>query len=177
MISKIIIISFGQIEREIIDKAISALKKQFKVEIEFFQELPIPWFAERNGQMKAVDFLVYEREILENNGAEAILGITKKDLFMPNFQFVFGLANPLEKTAIVSLNRLFDLNRQSYFKRIQKEVIHEIGHLFNLGHCHNFQCVMSFSNNIKEVDKKSMALCANCERIINAGRISKKATI
>lgn len=164
MIKKINIITFSNIDKNIIEKAVNAIKKQFKVDAQFFKELPIPWIAERNKQMKASDFLISVREVLEYDGADAILAITEEDLFMPDLNFIFGLADPSEKVAIVSLYRLQNQNINIYLKRVQKEVIHEIGHLFNIEHCDNFRCVMNFSDNVDDVDKKDAKLCQKCER-------------
>jgi archaemetzincin len=166
MIKKINIITFNSIEKEIIEKAVQAMKKQFNVDAEFFKEIPIPWTAERNNQIKASDLLLSEREILENNNADAILALTEKDLFMPDLNFLFGLADPIENIAIISIYRLKNLNKNKYLSRVQKETIHEVGHLFNLEHCENSNCVMNFSDNIEDVDKKENKLCAKCERKI-----------
>jgi archaemetzincin len=166
MINKILIITFGKIEKDIIENIIKTIKRQFKINVEWFKEMPIPWVQKRDEQLKASDFLISEREILENHQADAILALTEKDLFMPNLNFVFGLADPEDKAAIISLNRLNHMNKNIYLRRIQKEVIHEIGHLYHIEHCENLKCVMSFSDNIEEVDKKDNKLCAKCERKI-----------
>ena len=46
--------------------------------------------------------------------------------------------------------------------RTQKEAVHELGHTFNLQHCHRTFCVMHFSNSIFDTDKKESLLCDQC---------------
>ena len=97
-----------------------------------------------------------------------IIGIGYLDGFEHGLNFVFGEASPGLRTAIVYTKRLdprfygnrYDFNL--YIQRVSKEVIHELGHLLDLGHCNNKECVMRFSNSVYEVDEKSMFFCRNC---------------
>ncbi len=165
MLKKILIINFGHIEKEIIGKVSYALCRAFNVKVEFFKQMPIPWTAKRDDQLKASDFLTAEKEILENNPAGAVLGITQKDLYMPSLNFIFGLASPRDQVAVVSLAKLSDDNKKLFFERIKKETIHEVGHLLGLDHCEDRQCAMSFSNSIWDVDFKKIKLCPNCQKL------------
>jgi archaemetzincin len=102
-----------------------------------------------------------------------LVGITEVDLYVPRLNFVFGEANVLSGTAIVSLCRL----RQEYYglapdefmfmERATKEIVHELGHTFGLGHCPNSKCVMHFSNSLADTDLKGANFCSKCRpRII-----------
>jgi archaemetzincin len=104
---------------------------------------------------------------------ERLVGITEVDLYVPRLNFVFGEANVLSGTAIVSLCRL----RQEYYglapdealfmERATKEIVHELGHTFGLGHCPNSKCVMHFSNSLADTDLKGADFCSKCRpRII-----------
>ncbi len=101
------------------------------------------------------------------------LGITSLDIYVDNLNFIFGLAEIKGKKALISTYRLdptfyeepFD--KDLYYLRIKKEALHEIGHVLGLSHCTNKMCVMSFSNSIFEVDKKSPFYCENCLRKLN----------
>jgi len=104
---------------------------------------------------------------------ERLVGITEVDLYVPRLNFVFGEADVLSGTAIVSLYRL----KQEYYglasdealflERATKEVVHELGHTFGLGHCPNSKCVMHFSNSLADTDFKGANFCSRCRpRII-----------
>jgi len=98
-----------------------------------------------------------------------MLVYTSVDLFIPIFTFVFGLAKLGGSVAIVSSHRL----RNEYYglptdndllqERLIKETVHELGHLLNLRHCMNFQCVMASSNSIDELDIKQNKYCSLCQ--------------
>ncbi|WP_456397239.1 archaemetzincin family Zn-dependent metalloprotease [Desulfurobacterium sp.] len=110
------------------------------------------------------------------NGKECdlVLGITEKDLFVDGLNFVFGIADPLSGRALISIARL----KNSFYRlpedkkllkiRALKEAVHEIGHLLGLPHCYNKRCVMSFSNSIVDVDRKSLHFCPECQNVINS---------
>ena len=95
----------------------------------------------------------------------AVVGV---DLFIPVLTFVFGEAQLNGLAAVVSSHRLAnpfyglqeDLNIS--FKRLEKEVVHELGHTFGLYHCHQFECVMRSSTYVEEIDLKRVGLCGDC---------------
>jgi len=99
---------------------------------------------------------------------ERVVGIADVDLYVPRLNFVFGEADVGSGTAIVSIYRL----RQEYYglapdealfmERATKEIIHELGHTFALGHCTNNKCVMHFSNSLADTDLKEAHFCDKC---------------
>jgi archaemetzincin len=104
---------------------------------------------------------------------EKVVGIADVDLYVPRLNFVFGEADIASGTAIVSLYRL----RQEYYglspdealflERAAKEIVHELGHTFGLGHCPDNKCVMHFSNSLADTDLKEAHFCNKCRpRII-----------
>jgi archaemetzincin len=99
---------------------------------------------------------------------EKIVGIVDVDLYVPRLNFVFGEADIDSGTAIVSLCRLrpeyygLDPDEALFLERATKEVVHELGHTFGLGHCPNSRCVMHFSNSLADTDLKEMYFCSKC---------------
>ena len=99
---------------------------------------------------------------------ERVVGIADVDLYVPRLNFVFGEADIASGTAIVSLCRL----RQEYYGlasdealflgRATKEIVHELGHTFGLGHCPDNKCVMHFSNSLADTDLKETSFCSSC---------------
>lgn len=98
------------------------------------------------------------------NSYDFVLGIVKRDLYVPRLKFVLGLANPLESVSIISLARLKSSNKKRYIDRAVKEAIHELGHLLGREHCENPKCVMRFSNRVIETDRKDDKFCVKCLR-------------
>ena len=70
--------------------------------------------------------------------------------------------------AIVSLHRLrpehygFAADPIALQDRLAKEVLHEVGHLHGLVHCHHPECVMGFSTVVEEIDNKGFDFCDDC---------------
>lgn len=117
------------------------------------------------GQYDAARILDHFEQRAENG--KSIL-ITSVDLYIPIFTFVFGLAKLQGTAAIVSTRRL----RNDYYglphndellkERLIKEIVHELGHLLNLRHCTNYQCVMASSNTADDLDIKGDRYCQSC---------------
>ena len=99
---------------------------------------------------------------------ERTLGVTARDLYIPELSFVFGLADPDAGVAVISLARLDPRfygeppNDQLFQERAIKEALHELGHTFGLSHCPDPLCVMHFSNTIHDTDIKQARFCPHC---------------
>lgn len=97
-----------------------------------------------------------------------VLGVAGVDLFIPVLTYVFGEAQLGGRAAVVSLHRLDDElyglppNPPRLTDRLHKEALHELGHTFDLVHCHHDRCVMVSSTYVEEIDLKSDAFCAAC---------------
>jgi len=104
----------------------------------------------------------------KNNDSEKKILFTTVDLFIPIFTFIFGLAELDGNSAIISTHRL----KNEFYglppdpdllkDRLLKETIHELGHLFGLRHCNNYDCVMASSTNPDELDVKGAEYCFEC---------------
>ena len=105
--------------------------------------------------------------------AVKILGITEVDLFIPIFTYVFGEAQLGGRAAVISLARLKPEyseeppDEERYKLRALKEAVHELGHTFGLTHCAANGCVMTFANNLIQVDMKDYRFCPSCAELIN----------
>jgi len=96
------------------------------------------------------------------------LGLTNLPIYSSydeKILFLFGEAHIRNRCAIVSIFNLSDFLKSGIIlNRIIKETIHEVGHLIlGLEHCLSDFCVMRFSANIIEIDRKSFHLCEKCK--------------
>ena len=100
-----------------------------------------------------------------------VAAITNKDLFIPILTHVYGEAQLGGEACIVSTFRLKEglsiANIEKEFEnRMVKEVLHELGHTFNLRHCLDNSCIMHYCRSIKDVDRKSDQLCRYCKILL-----------
>jgi len=119
-------------------------------------------------QYRAEDFTPALEKSQGLVGSDLEVGLTAVDLYVPDLNFVFGLASPIQGVAIVSTHRLeasfygLPTNRSLLLRRALIESAHELGHLLGLGHCRDRRCVMFFSNSILDTDAKGYAMCPRC---------------
>jgi archaemetzincin len=138
------------------------LREQLSMSTRFggFFEVPVDSYNRLRRQYDPKQLI---RAMIDLNGSDSDyrLGIVDVDIYVRDMNFIFGIANPLLRSAIVSL---FRLNGPRLEERVAKEVVHENGHLLGLEHCSSPLCVMHFSNTIDDTDKKNMSLCIQCRR-------------
>lgn len=99
---------------------------------------------------------------------DKLISVVDVDLFIPVLTFVYGEAQLNGRCAVVSTFRLrnelygLPVDEGLFRARIEKESVHEAGHLFGLVHCRGFECVMRSSTYVEEIDLKSAVLCHQC---------------
>jgi len=166
---KIILIVFGTLSETLVPYVMDGLTREFNAEVVIGENLPIPEQAydSRRRQYRAGDFLPPLARWRQEQ-RDLVLGITAVDLFVPRLNFVFGLAEPGQQCAVISVARLDPRffqqppNPALFQERALKEAVHELGHLLGLPHCRNPRCIMYFSNTLADTDRKGPGFCPAC---------------
>jgi archaemetzincin len=125
-------------------------------------------FDASRGQYNSTALLA---QLLQVSGGmdEKRIAVVGVDLFIPVLTFVFGEAQLNGLAAVVSYHRLANPfygmapDESQTWKRLEKEIVHELGHTFGLYHCHQFECVMRSSTYVEEIDLKRGRLCSGCQ--------------
>jgi archaemetzincin len=164
----IALVPIGQVDEVVLTVIGEGLKEAFGRDCVIVAPLPHPDYAynRRRKQYRSDDILARLRRL--SLPTERWLGVVDVDLYTPGLNFVFGQATMGGPAAIIALPRL----RQGFYglpedealfhQRVVKEAVHELGHTYSLSHCHNARCVMSFSNSLRDVDRKNRSFCPSC---------------
>jgi archaemetzincin len=152
------ILPFGKIPKEDLNTLKENLSHLFDVRILEAVSIPVGAHNKIRGQYNTPPFL---NAALSHEG-DRVLGVTDVDLYFEPLNFLFGQAK--EKATVISLHRLRNPSKSLFTSRMIKEALHELGHTFNLSHCSNPNCVMFFSNNIYDTDRKSDNYCVKCTK-------------
>ena len=164
--TEILLVEIGIVASGILSHLSSVIESTFGCKCHSGESLPRPEYAydQQRNQYAAQTIL---NKLLQRQG-KRILGVVDLDLFVPELNFVFGLADPMQICAVIALPRL----RESFYGqhedqvlflgRAAKEAIHELGHTYGLEHCKDRVCVMAFSNSLHDTDRKSQRFCKAC---------------
>lgn len=115
----------------------------------------------RNTQQKRWNSTEILRQLKRNKLAGSIeVGLTSVDIYSAGLTYVFGEAEIGGDVAVVSEYRF-----KSAPECVEKLVVHELGHVFGLEHCHH-KCVMRLSRTVKDVIDKPHYYCADCAQAV-----------
>jgi archaemetzincin len=168
---RIDLVPVGSPEEGVLETSRDVLRERFGAEVVSRSPVAVPEEAydTKSGQYNAERII----GVAEHVGhGDKNVAVTDADIFYRQRNFVFGLAYLEGKGCVVSTNRLrmtadggeVDDDEETFFDRVRKEVVHEVGHTLGLRHCDRDTCVMSFSPTVREVDKKFERPCPGCSR-------------
>jgi archaemetzincin len=168
------IVPVGNLPKQILEAIHKEIENNLNIKCRIMPKLKIPkeafnnWRKQYNAEV-VMEILSKSSEAKFIDKNIPTLMITDEDLYYNGLNFVFGLEDPEKSAAIVSIARLrpefYDErpNIELLKERTIKEVIHELGHYFGLGHCKNRKCVMCFSPSVNDVDEKGKDFCNECK--------------
>ena len=164
------IVPVGPVDPQILKHLRNSIRGVFRQPVRVDGPLDKPDYAydARRGQFLALAILdrINESTLPDE---ERVLGVADVDLFVPELNFVFGLADPGRGVSVISLTRLrpefygHKPDHSLFLDRAVKEAVHELGHTYGLQHCPDPECIMHFSNSILDTDRKRIAFCPQCE--------------
>src|SRR5919198_598786 len=128
------------------------------------KEISDQLFDRQRKQWKSNDILQWLSDKYNKPSSKAttkILALCNFDAYSGQMNFVFGEAYVDGSISAIYIPRLrqefygLKPDKNLFYQRISKEVVHELGHAFSLNHCQNTKCVMHFSNSLSDTDIKT----------------------
>jgi archaemetzincin len=168
MSEDLVVHPYGEIDSYLVEEVSDAVRRQFSMRVTLGERLRVPArsFSRERQQYLSTELL--KGLAKQEQDARLKLGITNVDLFVPELNFVFGEASKNLRVAVFSTARLDPRtfgeaeDRAILIRRAITEAVHELGHVFGLGHCKQSTCVMWFSNTLSETDRKGSRFCQRC---------------
>ena len=100
------------------------------------------------------------------NGATTYIGITDRDIYARNYNFLFGWGG--KTRALLSTRRFTgEFNdtppkRSRLLKRTMMQLLSSAGHVFGVPRCTTPTCARAYPNSLDEHDAKTGKLCRDC---------------
>lgn len=167
---EMVLVAVGTVERQVLTHLCVALTETFGCRCCVGDAFPAPEYAYNPRRAQYSAEMILERLIVRE--AARALGVADYDLYVPELNFVFGLADRGGTRALIALPRLRECfwgrhdDNARFLARAAKEAVHELGHTYRLGHCNDRQCVMAFSNSLADTDYKGQGFCPTCRKKI-----------
>ena len=169
-------VSLGLPDRDLVEQAMQAAAREYDCAVVLKEvHLDISDFYDPVRRQYNADKLLHEIDRIDFPGSGKVIGLFNVDLFIPILTYIFGQAQLGGRTGIASMFRLSNEryglpgNDELLSARFTREIIHELGHLFGLIHCHNSGCVMQSSTYVEDIDQKEARLCAKCRAALAGG--------
>ncbi len=166
----ITLISFGYFENNFLRNVVENIHHEYKLNIHLREgHLDLSDFYHPARRQYDANKLLQQLEDHFCSDDCKTIGLFNVDLFIPIFTYIFGQAYLGGRSGIASI---FRLSNERYgiapddnllLERFSKEIIHELGHTFNLIHCHVPDCVMISGTYVEDIDQKTSHLCPSCK--------------
>lgn len=167
----ILIIDHGNFEKEFLGAIANSITREYQLPVSVkeshfdLSEFYDPMRRQYNGNK-----LMAELDSWSTLKHIKNIGLFRVDLFNPILTYIFGQAALNGNIGVASLYRLrneqYGMKKDEglLLERFQKVIIHELGHMFGLVHCHFPPCVMRSSTYVEDIDQKSLHLCSKCRK-------------
>ena len=161
---------FGEVHAAALQGVAAHIRTHLHLEVHILPLFQNPTYAydQKRGQYNAARILKAFQSMPFDHDLDKVIGIMNVDLFIPIFTHVLGEANEGGRFALASLYRLgkaadgIAASMDQIIERLVKVAVHELGHLFNMGHCLNKHCLMHYSGNLADLDATSLSFCDYC---------------
>ena len=165
----ILIINHGNFEKDFLDAISASISREYHQAVTIQEShLDLSEFYDPMRRQYNGNKLMVELDSWSSLNHIKNIGLFRVDLFNPILTYIFGQAALNGNIGVASLYRLrneqYGMKKDDalLLERFQKVIIHELGHMFGLVHCHVPPCVMRSSTYVEDIDQKKIQLCSKC---------------
>jgi archaemetzincin len=100
------------------------------------------------------------------DGVGVLVALTQAGIYVPGYNFLFGLAYIDGHCALISIEPLRKEGApgQLMRERAAKIAVHEAGHALGLDHCREPRCAMRYADSVEALDRERISFGAACRR-------------
>jgi archaemetzincin len=168
---------FGQVDERLLETLRRFVEAAYGQPCKVMKAMDLPpsAFDPRRKQYNASELLSALRshfflKRLFKPGIVKAVGVTEKDIYTRQMNFIFGLATRGGKYCVISTCRFHQsfrgkpVNEKLLRRRTLKVLYHELGHNFGMPHCDRIQCAMCYHNSLPELDESYVWFCPDCTK-------------
>ncbi len=169
--SRLVIVPLGEVDYFMINKLATNISSTLSLATNILQNTPIP--TESYNIIRGQYFssvILQKLEINKSNQRELVLGILEEEIYNANNHFVLSDVDTLTGCGVISLQHFrtdfygLPENEKWVYPRLYKETFRMVCRMMGLRVCRNPQCVLYYSNEMRDIDDKRMKLCDICQR-------------
>lgn len=169
--AKIVVVPLGDVDFMMINRLATSIGPVFGRSVDILKGMKLPeesYNVIRNQYYSSIIFSKLER--IKANPRELVLGVCEEDIYLPDEAYVLGHSDPVLGTTVISLFRIrqefygLPEDEMKVYSRLFKQAVHQLSLLFNISACKNPKCVNYYSQEMFDIDNKSIKLCDICKR-------------
>ncbi len=167
--SRIAVVPMGIVPQIIIKSVAAHILGYLRLETDILDPIRHPTYAYDKKRLQYdAGIIIKTLESMSFKGYLKVICILDEDIFIPILTHVYGEAKQGGARALVSISRLkknangSNVPMPLLMERTNKIAFHELGHLFDLHHCLDEKCLMSFPDTISTLDDVKLYFCRYC---------------
>jgi archaemetzincin len=166
------VVPMGAVGDAVLRILVANLQAILHLAVDLVPARPAPEYAYHTSRRQYHAALILKKLAESRHPQARLLAVVAVDLYIPVLTHVFGEAQMGGRAAVVSLQRLREradggwVALNTFYERVVKVGLHELGHTFDLIHCHEPECIMKYSSGYGELDALPLYFCNYCQSFL-----------
>jgi len=169
--NRLVIVPLGEVDYFLLNKLATNISTTLALTSNILQGDKIPPESYNVARAQYFSTVILQKlEIKKSRPKEIILGVLEEDIYNANGHYLVSDCDQLTGAGLISLFHIrsdfygLPENEKLVYPRLYKETFKLICMLLGLRACRNPQCVMYYSEELRDIDEKRQKLCDICQR-------------